>query len=235
MAAGTSGIPTSPIPAAAARLSIAAATTFIALLAVSHLAKPELDPSWRVISEYAIGSHGWVMALAFFSLAVACAALVVAIRSDVNTITGYVGLAFLLASAAGLVLAAVFTTDPITAGAAEATTSGSLHTVGASLGTGIPLAAVLLGATLARTRTWSSARRALIGAAAFAWLGFLVFSGSMVVMLPQNDGALGPEVLIGWPNRFLMLAYSAWLVTVATLALQRRRTSSREGRSYATS
>jgi Protein of unknown function (DUF998) len=79
---------------AAARLSVAAATTFIALLAALHLIKPELDPSWRVISEYAIGSHGWLMAVVFLSLAVARVALVVAIQSDVKAVFGYIGVAF---------------------------------------------------------------------------------------------------------------------------------------------
>ena len=34
----------------AARLSFAAAGTFLVLLATLHLIKPEFDPSWRVIS-----------------------------------------------------------------------------------------------------------------------------------------------------------------------------------------
>jgi hypothetical protein len=163
------------------------------------------------------------MAVAFLSLAVACAALVVAIKPDVKTVFGYIGLGFLLASAAGLILAGVFTTDPVTAGSQTPTTSGSLHTVGAGLGTGIPIAAVFLAASLARAPAWSSARSALALAAGFAWLGLLVFFVSMAVMLPKNDGLLGPEVLIGWPNRFLMLAYSTWLITIAWQAIKRQR------------
>lgn len=52
------------VPAAlhfAARLSFAAAATFVVLLAALHLIKPELDPSWGFISEYAIGDNGWIM------------------------------------------------------------------------------------------------------------------------------------------------------------------------------
>ena len=48
----------------AARLSLASGATFVALLAVLHVVKAELDPSWRFISEYAIGAHGWLMVLA---------------------------------------------------------------------------------------------------------------------------------------------------------------------------
>ncbi len=54
-------------------------------------------------------------------------------------------------------------------------------------------------------------------------MGLLVFTGAMAVFLPQHDGKLGPDVLIGWPNRFMMLAYSGWLLTVAWCAIQVRR------------
>jgi hypothetical protein len=42
---------------------------------------------------------------------------------------------------------------------------------------------------------------------------------SMVVMFP-DDGTFGPDVLIGWPNRFMIVAYSAWLMVVAWRAHQ---------------
>jgi hypothetical protein len=45
----------------AARLSFAAAATFLVLLAALHFIKPELDPSWRMVSEYEIGRYGWVI------------------------------------------------------------------------------------------------------------------------------------------------------------------------------
>ena len=39
---------------------------FLGLLALLHFLKPELDPAWRMISEYEIGRFGWMMRLAFF-------------------------------------------------------------------------------------------------------------------------------------------------------------------------
>jgi len=46
------------MPATSARLSLAAAATFLVLVAALHIIKPELNPSWRFISEYAIGDYG---------------------------------------------------------------------------------------------------------------------------------------------------------------------------------
>ncbi len=217
--------PVTAISRTAARLSFAAAATFLVLLAALHFIKPELDPSWRVISEYAIGRYGWIMVLAFLSLAVSCVALFVAIRSQIRTIGGKIGLAFLLVAAAGLIIAAIFTTDPITASQDELTTHGNLHALGAALGTGFPIAATLIGVSLARNQAWSSARRSLLWAAVVAWIGFLVFALSMAVMFP-DDGTFGPDVLIGWPNRFMMVAYSAWLMVVAWRAARLSRQSS---------
>ena len=98
----------------AALLSFAGAATFVVLLAALHFIKPELDPSWHFISEYAIGDYGWIMVLAFLSLALSYVSLFVAIRSQLRTIAERIGLVLLLVSALGLTIAAIFTTDPIT-------------------------------------------------------------------------------------------------------------------------
>jgi hypothetical protein len=50
--------PVTAISQTAARLSLAAAATFLVLLVALHFIKPELDPSWRMISEYEIGDYG---------------------------------------------------------------------------------------------------------------------------------------------------------------------------------
>ena len=206
----------------AAQLSLAAAATFLILLAALHLIKPELDPSWRFISEYAIGDYGWIMALAFLSFAVGYVALFIAIRSQTRTISGRIGLGLLLVSAAGLAVAGVFTTDPITTTKDATTTTGDLHSLGGTLGIAMPVAAALISWNLARNPAWSVVRRSLLSAAGLALVAFLVSSVSSGIMLAQHDGKFGPEVLVGWPNRIEVLAYSVWLMTVAWHAIQLR-------------
>jgi len=207
---------------APARLSFAAAAAFLVLLAALHFIKPGLDPSWRMISEYEIGRHGWVMVLAFLFLASSCVALCVAIRPHVRT-TGKVGLILLLVCATGMTIAAVFTTDPITASRDELTTRGNLHGLGTLLGIpGFPLAATLISRSLVRDGALSSGRRSLLWAAALTWIGLLTFVASVALLLPQSAGGFGPHVPIGWPNRLLMLAYSAWLIVAAWQALRVR-------------
>jgi hypothetical protein len=156
--------PVTAILPTAARQSFAGAATFVVLLAALHFIKPELDPSWHFIREYAIGEYGWIMVLAFLSLALSYVSLFVAIRSQLQTIVGRIGLGLLLVGALGLTIAAIFTTDPITVSENAVTTEGTLHNLGGTLGIAMPFAAAPIGWKLARNPAWSSAKRTLLWA-----------------------------------------------------------------------
>jgi Protein of unknown function (DUF998) len=200
----------------AAQLSMATAITFLVLLAALHFIKPELDPSWRVISEYEIGDYGWMMRLAFFLLAVSCIALIPAIQLQVAGFWGKLGLGLLLLSAVGMVIAGIFTSDSMTG---SRTPTGQIHELAAMLDS-IPFAALLINLTLIhKNPAWSSARGALLWTAFLPLLGLVVFVGSVAVMFP-SDGKFGPDVLIGWPNRFFIATHVIWLITVAWQALK---------------
>jgi hypothetical protein len=204
----------------AARLSFALAAAFVVLLAALHFIESGLDPSWHFISEYAIGDYGWIMVLAFLSLALGYVTLFVAIRSQLRTVVGRVGLALLLVSALGLTTAAVFTTDPITVSKDAATTEGAIHNLGGTLGLAMPFAAALIGWKLARNPAWSSAKRPLLWATGLALASFVVSFVSVGFMVSQSGGEFGPDVLVGWPNRIEIVAYSVWLMVVSWQAIR---------------
>jgi hypothetical protein len=195
---------------------------FLFLLALLHFVKPEFDPSWRFVSEYAIGRHGWIMVVAFIFLAFSCLTSVIAIRSQIETIGGRIGLALLVVVAATLILAGVFVADPITATKDELTAHGAIHGLAATIGIpGLPIAAVLISRSLLRNPAWSSARRSLWFTAHLTWFTVLGMFVSIFVMLGRNQGKFGPEVLIGWPNRLVVLAYCLWLMVVAWQAVKK--------------
>jgi len=214
--------PVTAISRTAALLAFAGAATFAVLLAALHYIKPELDPSWHFISEYAIGDYGWIMVLAFLSLALGYVSLFVAIRSQVRTVIGRIGLALLLISALGLTIAAIFTTDPITVSENAVTTEGTLHNLGGTLGIAMPFAAALMGWKLARNPAWSLAKRPLLWATGLALVAFLVSFVSLGVMVSRSGGEFGPDLLVGWPNRIEIVAYSVWLMVVARQAIRVR-------------
>jgi hypothetical protein len=205
----------------AARVSFTAAAAFLVLLAALHFIEPEFDPSWNMISQYEIGRYGWVMQVAFLSLALSCLALVVAIHPQVRTIWGRIGLALLLVAAVGMTISAFNITDPITTPKAEMTAHGNLHGLGFILG--VPsqtIAAVLISLSLRRNAAWSSARRALLWTAQLPWVSLVAMVVTLMVFLPRNGGKFGPGVPVGLPNRLYIIACSVWLMTVAWNAIQ---------------
>lgn len=106
--------PVSALAASAARISIVFGVVFLVLLVSLHFLEPEFDPTWRFISEYALGSVGWLMNLAFLALAISLVSACVAIFSQVRVWYGYIGIAGLIVAATGLTIAAIYRTDPIT-------------------------------------------------------------------------------------------------------------------------
>jgi hypothetical protein len=202
---------TSVISVSAARLSLAAAATALVLLAALHVLSPELDPAWRMVSEYALGNYGWVLALMFLAWATSSVAAFLAIRSQANTLGGKIGLGFLLAAALGMTLAAVFDARR------------PLHGLAAAIGIpSLPIAAMLISVSLARNPAWSSVRRLLLWTAHLTWLSLVLMIATMFIGLSRHGGQSGPAVPVGWPNRLLVATYCAWLMAVAGSALRLR-------------
>jgi hypothetical protein len=191
----------------AARATVASATAALILLAALHLLSPELDPSWRMVSEYALGDYGWVLSLMFLAWALSCVTLFSAIKAHIRTLGGKIGLGFLLAAALGMGMAAFFDVNH------------NLHGVAAIIGMpSLPIAALLISVSLVGNRAWAAARRVLLWTANLTWVSLVLMFAAVGIGLAQTGGEFGPGVLAGWPNRFLVVAYCVWLITAARYA-----------------
>ena len=217
----------SKIVAAAAWLAMAATAAVIVLLASLHLLSPEFDPSWRVVSEYALGHYGWVLSLMFLSWGISSWALAIAIRSQAPTAGGRVGLWFLVVAGVGEAMAAVFDIRHETG-----------HGIAGLLGVvGFPVAALLLSASLGRTEAWRGARKTLLWLANLSWISVVLLVITLVIMTMQVAHAMSghmpehaPKVLPpgvigldGWANRLIVLSNCAWVWAVAWQAIKLRR------------
>jgi len=188
----------------AARLSFAAGAASLFCLAILHVLSPEFDTSWRMVSEYALGNFGWVLSLMFVTQALSCVALFFAIKSQVRTVGGRIGLFFLLAAGVGMAMASVFDV------------THNLHGLSALIGIpGISIAELILGVSLSRNPAWSSKRRLLLWTANLPWISLVLMVIMLFIGLSQSGGTFGPGVLIGWPNRLLIVAYCGWLMLIA--------------------
>jgi hypothetical protein len=148
----------------AAWLAIFLTCAAILLLAALHVLSPEFSPSWRVISEYALGLYAWVLSLMFLCLGTSSWALAAAICQEVHTIGGKIGLWLLLFAGLGGAMASVFDI-----------THAVGHTIAGLLGViGFPIAAMLLSVSLGRNQRWRRARPGLLWVANMSWISVIL-------------------------------------------------------------
>jgi hypothetical protein len=210
------------------RLSLAASIATLLTLAILHILSPEFAPSWRMVSEYANGNYSWVLSLMFIFWALSSWILAFTIWSEVKTTAGKVGLNFLIASGIGEAMAAVFDINH------------SLHGLASLIGIGsLPIAALLISTNLGRTETWFVAKKSLLWTANLTWISVLLMGTTFAILITtfiQVGGDMtstevpttlpdGVIALVGWANRFLIVAYCAWVINVAWQAINLRAKS----------
>ena len=218
--------PLATISLSAENLAIGGSVAALLLLASLHLLSPEFDPSWRMVSEYANGGYSWVLSLMFAFWAVSSWALAFAIWSQVGTRGGQIGLFFLIAAGIGEAMASVFDINH------------PLHGLAGIIGIGgLPVAAMLISVSLGRTQAWSAAKKALLWTANLTWVSVVLLAATFAILIvtyTQAGGDMAAEstavttlppgviALVGWTNRFLIVVYCAWVITVARQAIRVR-------------
>ncbi len=196
---------------------------FLLLLTLLHFVKPEFDPGWRVISEYEIGRYGWLMRLAFFCWGGGCLLLTLSLWRILLTIGGSVGKWWLLIISLCLFGAGIFAPQPIT-DLVRGPIDRYHGIAGAVTIFTFPIASTLIAGALSKQQAYRPLRKTLFALTVLVWVGIAVFFG---VMMHYSEHAktrdYGPDVLIGLPNRFMVLTYTIWLIAVARRALRLNR------------
>jgi hypothetical protein len=176
---------------------MAMAAFFVVLLVVLHIVRADLDPSWHMISEYAIGPTGWLMTAAFFSLGAALLALATALAPRARGWQAATGIVLLTIGGIGAVMGGLFPMGPVGTPMEQATRHGMLHGVSFMLGVpGTVLGMTFLSAHLWRRPGWGAGRGLLLATIGLVWLTLIVFAASMLTLM--SKGASGPEFLVGW-------------------------------------
>lgn len=199
------------------------ALALLCLLAL-HVASPEFQPSWRMVSEYALGRHNWLLATFFVAWAASSALLAVLLARTVTGGWAWLGVAMLAVSAVGELFGGMFNIRH------------RLHGLAFALGVpSVPIAALLLGHHLAKQPGWSAHAGAILAISHLTWicvlamgLGMaLLFAGFRKAGLPMGPGADPPERLPagviavgGYANRLLVVCDVAWLMLMAWLYLE---------------
>lgn len=203
--------------AVAARISIYFTIAALALLALLHILSPEFDPSWRMVSEYALGNYGWVLSLMFITWAISSWVLVFSLTPHVKTVAGKIGLFLLILSGIGAAMASIFDVH-----------QEAMHGVAALIGVPtMPVAAMLISVSLIRNPAFASFRKPLLLTANLTWIILVLMVASLMILMHGFKQAgvtpgtvpkvlpAGVIALDGWVNRLLIIIDIFWAITVA--------------------
>ena len=205
-------------------LAIGISVAVLVLLVSLHFLSPEFNPAWRMVSEYANGKYPMILSAMFFLWGAASWALAYTLWPHLQTTAGKIGLLFLVLAGIGEAMAAVFDINH------------ELHGLSAMIGIpSLSIAAMLISVALVRTESWSIARNSLLWTANLTWVSILLMAIAFAVMMATyaqvgGDMSASAEVvttlpegviaLVGWANRFLIVVYCAWVMTVAWYAIK---------------
>jgi hypothetical protein len=205
---------------AAAVAILATALAFVSLV-ILHVVSLEFNPSWRMVSAYADGRHGWLLSIMFAAWGLGSLALAISLGPLAHGWMGRCGLLLLILAGIGEVMAAFFDKNHRLHGPAAMFAIPSL-----------PIAAALLTITLRRSGevlappawmthlTWISLL--LMGA------GMMLFMRSLSKAGVEHSGLARPWAtlpagmtpFVGWANRLLVVAYMLWVVFTALSILR---------------
>jgi hypothetical protein len=199
------------ISAYAAYYALGAVAVTIVLVIALHKLEPEFDPSWRMLSEYSLGKYGLIMRIAFILGGTGAIAAGVALWPSAGFLSAGLPLVAL-----GPIGAAFIDTDPVTTPRSELTNRSKIHAgLGSLFILGFPIAATCAGIG---TAIQPAAGPLLAWTSIIPWAGLTWFLGA-TLRFGQTSTVGNPRVRIGWPNRFNMLAYLAWVALTGLLTL----------------
>ncbi len=207
-----------------AYVSLITTLIFLLLLILLHFIKSDINPMWHMVSEYGIGRYGWIMQAAFFCLAFSCVSITAAVWLQTPTISGKIGLALMLVTAIGLIIAGFNVTDPINTPKTEMTAQGHMHALGFMIGVpSMTIGVVLISISLRYNPTLAWARQPLIWSAQVPWISIVLMLLTFAILLPKNEGKFGPGVVIGLPNRLWVLGCCIWLLIAASCIIKQNK------------
>lgn len=197
-----------------AKLSIAAVIIYHLLITSLIFIRKDLDPSWHPLSDYAIGTYGWVMSLAFIISSFSYGTLLFNIKSHLKGFFGKLGLFVLFICFVGTFCVGMFTTDPLTTAPDKISTTGLIHMYSGMAGLFLlPIAALLINLSIALKNNSWAAKKVLIWTSVIPLLGLVGFIIHLsIYVIPKGEYAYGPGVPLGYPPRLLFLTYMIWLI-----------------------
>ena len=211
------------------KLILATGAMSLLCLLLLHFLSPEYDPSWRMISEYAMGKHKAFLT-AFFVLSAVCTMMLpFLLWNETAGLWSKVGLVLILLSGVGSLMGGLFDLKH------------PLH--GAAFALGVPTIAVgalLVTYHLVKQPDWAQYSTGTLLSAHAIWISLVLMGVSMAVMMngfkqsgiPMGPGATPPDTVpdgviavAGYFNRLLVVCNMAWVMVMGYVYLLLRAAS----------
>ena len=187
-------------------------------LLILHFVSPEFKPSWRMISEYALGKHKWLITAFFIFWGLASMLLAFLLWHVVSSLWSQIGVVLVLISGVGAMMGGWFDVKH------------KHHGLAFLLGIPtLPIGALLISYHLIGFEKWQSNQSSLMISTHSTWISFVLMAISMVILmsgykktgLPMGPGVEPPKELPegvigvnGYFNRLLVVCYILWLVVM---------------------
>lgn len=186
-----------------------------------HFVSTEFKPSWRMISEYALGKYKWLITAFFYLWGIASILLSTLLWSEVSSTWGKIGVILVLISGIGAFMGGLFDLKH------------KNHGLSFMLGTPtLPIGALIICYHLISMDKWQNYETPILYSTHSLWISFILMALSMVVLmsgykktgLPMGPGVEPPKALPkgvigvnGYFNRLLVFCYILWLVVMANV------------------
>lgn len=207
-----------------AKLAIASAAISLLCLLILHFVSPEFDPSWRMISEYALGNHKSLITLFFVFWGVSSFFIILLLWNVVTSKWAKFGMVLICISFIGQIMGGMFDIKH------------KLHGFAFLLGVpSVPIAALLVSYHLIRKDNWRKYKASMLGSAHLTWISLVLMAITMALMIsgfqkagiPMGPDATPPKTLPdgvialnGYTNRILVVCYIYWLILVGRTYLK---------------
>jgi hypothetical membrane protein len=195
----------------------------ILCLITLHFVSSEINPNFRMVSEYALGKHKWLITLFFICWGLCSMTSALMLWNIVTTGWAKFGVLLVFITGIGAIMGGLFDVQH------------KLH--GLSFGIGVPflpLGALIITYHLLKDPDWQNNSTTLLLSSHSIWISVLLMAGSMFLLFSGLKSAgivYGPDAppltelpkkvigISGWANRLLVLCYLSFPIQTAKIAL----------------
>lgn len=206
-------------PALLAKLTLGSSALSLLCLLILHFVSREYKPSWRMISEYALGKHKWLITSFFIFWGLSSFFVALLLFNLVTSNAAIIGVVLIIISGIGAIMGGLFDVKH------------KLH--GMAFGLGIPtmpIGALLVAYNLLPNVDWNTHSTALLVSSHALWISVVLMALSMMILFsgfkkagiamepniePPTEVPAGVIAVNGYANRLLVLCYVHWSVMIA--------------------